>query len=178
MVDAEVEFIAMHILREVDKTGAAVLKDIIDQFLDDTEDHQLFFSFEPVLVFMKTAAGINAAGTTDLLEQVIHGRLQPEILQGRRHQAMADITDELDGIINDLAGLEDRLQLGGLILVHQILIQIQTGCGQQGTGIIVQVGSQALAFLFLQFDRGIQQDFCWSCSICCSLFWKRITRRW
>ena len=59
VVDTEIELIGMYILGEVDKTGAAVLEYIVDQFLYDTEDDQFFFSFESFLVFMETAAGID-----------------------------------------------------------------------------------------------------------------------
>ena len=58
---------------------------------------------------------------------------------------MADITDQLDGIVNDLPGLEDGLQLGGFVLVHEVLIQVEAGRGQEGTGIIMQIGGKALA---------------------------------
>jgi len=70
---------------------------------------------------------------------------------------MADIPDQLDGIINDLAGLEDGLELGGFVLVHEVLIQVKAGGGEQGTGIIMQIGGQPLPFFFLQFDGGIQE---------------------
>ena len=70
---------------------------------------------------------------------------------------MADIADKLDGLVNDLAGLENGLELGGLILVHQVLIQVEAGRCQKRTGIIVQVSREALPFFFLQFDRGVQQ---------------------
>ena len=43
---------------------------------------------------------------------------------------MADVADELDGVINYLAGLEDGLKLGALILVHKVFIQVQS-CGGQ-----------------------------------------------
>ena len=43
---------------------------------------------------------------------------------------MADITHQLYGIIDDLAGLEDGLQLRGLILVHQVLVQVEAGCSE------------------------------------------------
>ena len=71
---------------------------------------------------------------------------------------MTDIADELDGIIKNLPCLEDGLELGSLVLVHQVLVQVKAGGGQQGAGIIVQVGRQALAFFLLQTDRGVQQD--------------------
>ena len=73
MVDTQVKLIAMHILRKMDKTGATVFKNIIDQFLHDTEDDQFFFGFEPVLVIMEAAAGIHRARAADLLKQVIDG---------------------------------------------------------------------------------------------------------
>ena len=69
---------------------------------------------------------------------------------------MADVPYELDGIINDLAGLEDGLQLGSFILVDQVFIQVEAGCGKERAGIIVEVGCQSLALFFLKFDRGIE----------------------
>ena len=80
MVDAEVELVSMYILGEVDKTGIAVLKNIIDQFLHNAEDDQFFFFFKSFLVLMETAAGIDGTRAADLLEQVVDGRLQPEVL--------------------------------------------------------------------------------------------------
>lgn len=71
---------------------------------------------------------------------------------------MADVADKLDGIIDDLSGLEYGLELCALILVHQVFIQIQAGGGKQWSCVIMQVGGQALAFFFLQFDRSVEQD--------------------
>ena len=131
MVDAQVELIGMYVLSEVDKTGAAVLEDIVDEFLHDPENNQFFFGFQPFFILMKTAAGIDGPGTTDFLKKVINSRLQAKILKRWRHQAMADIADQLDGIIDDLPGLEDGLKLRGFVLVHQVLVQVQTGGGEQ-----------------------------------------------
>ncbi len=71
---------------------------------------------------------------------------------------MTDISDQLNGVIDDLAGLEDRLKLGGFIHIHQVLVQVKPCGGQQGTSIIMQVGGQALPFFFLQFNGSVQQD--------------------
>src|SRR5688572_1306781 len=149
----------MNILRKMDKAGTAVFKYIIDEFLYNPEDDKFFFRFQPVLIIMKAAAGINGATTADFLEQVIDGRLQPEIFQRGRHKAMAYVTDELDGIIYDLAGLEYALQLGHFILVHKVFIQVKAGSGQQGAGIIVQVGGKPLSFFLLQLDAGAKHHF-------------------
>jgi len=71
---------------------------------------------------------------------------------------MRDISDQLDGIIDDLLGVVDTLQLGGLIQVDQVLVKIKPGSSQQGAGIVVQIGCDALSFLFLEPDGGIQQE--------------------
>ena len=71
---------------------------------------------------MPTLTALMYSGAADFLEQVVHGRFQSEVFQGRGHQAMTDIPDQLDGIINDLAGLEYGLELGGFILVHQVFV--------------------------------------------------------
>ncbi len=80
VVDTEVEFIGMHILCEVYKTGAAVLEYIVDQFLYDSEDDQFFLAFEAFFIFMETAAGVDGARAANFLEQVVDGGLQPEVL--------------------------------------------------------------------------------------------------
>lgn len=72
---------------------------------------------------------------------------------------MADIPDELDGVVDDLAGLENGLQLGGLILVNKVFIEIEAGGGEQGAGIIMEVGRKPLSFFLLQFDRRVKQYF-------------------
>lgn len=72
---------------------------------------------------------------------------------------MRDIADELDGIVNDLLGIVDALQLGGFIEVNEVFVEVQAGRGQQGAGIIVEVGGYALAFFFLQADRSVEQHF-------------------
>jgi len=108
---------------------------------------------------VESGAGIHAAGTTDLLEQVVHSRFQPEILEGGGHQAVGDIPDQLDGIVDDLFGIVDTLELGLFIQVYEIFIQVEAGRSQQGTGVIMKVGGDPLAFFFLEADRGIQQGF-------------------
>ena len=72
---------------------------------------------------------------------------------------MADVTDQLYRIIQYLPGLEDGLQLGCLILVHQVFIQVKAGSSQQGSGIIMKIGCESLSFLLLKPDGSIQQDF-------------------
>lgn len=159
VVDAHVKFTRIGILGKVNKAGIAVFEDIVDQLLHHAEDDEFLFFLEPGFVFVKTAAGIDAAGAGYFLEQVVYGRFEPEILEGGGHQVVADIADELDGIVYNLPGLEDGLELDGLIVVNQVFIQVQAHGGQQGAGIVVQVGGQALAFFFLQLDGGVEQDF-------------------
>jgi hypothetical protein len=72
---------------------------------------------------------------------------------------MRDIADELDGVIDDLLGVVNALQLGGLVQIDQVLIEVEPGGGEEGTGVIMEVGGNALAFFFLQADGGIQQEF-------------------
>lgn len=72
---------------------------------------------------------------------------------------MTDVADQLYGIIDDLAGLEDGLELGGLVLVYEILVEIKPCGGEEWTGVIVQVGGESLPFFFLQFDAGIEHHF-------------------
>lgn len=108
---------------------------------------------------MKAAAGVDGPGGTDLLEKVVDGGFQPEVLQGGGHQAMGDVPDELYGVVDDLFGVVDALQLGADILFEEVLVQVETGRRQQGPGIIVQVGRDPLPFLFLPANGSIQQDF-------------------
>ena len=159
MVEPDKELVAAGILREVDKTGVAVFEDVVHQFLDDPEDDQLILGLQAFPVVVETGAGIHAAGAADLLEQVIDRRFQPEVFEGGGHQAMGNVSDELDGIVDDLLGIVDALQLGCLVQVDQVLIEVEPGGGQQGAGVIVEVGCDPLAFFFLEADRGIQEQF-------------------
>lgn len=124
VVQPDEELLSTGVLRQMDETGIAVLQDIVHQFLDHPEYDQLGLRLQPFAVIMEPGAGIHAAGTADLLEQVIDGGFQPEILQGRRHQAVRDIADELDRIVDDLLGVVDALQLRGLVEIDQILVQV------------------------------------------------------
>lgn len=133
-----------------------MLEDVVHQFLHDAEDDEFLFGLDPVLVIMKTGAGIYGSAPADLLEKVVDRRFQSEILEGGWHQAVADVADELDGIIDDLACLEYALELRGLVLVHEVFIEIEPGGGEEGTGIIMEVGGQSLSFLFLQLDAGVE----------------------
>src|SRR6201999_3543706 len=103
-------------------------------------------------VIVEAGTGIHASRTADLLEKVIDGGFQPEILEGGGHEAMRDIADELDGIIDDRLGIINTLQLGGLVEVDQVLVQVQTGGSQQWSRVVVQIGGDTLAFLFLEPD--------------------------
>src|SRR5258706_7016516 len=70
---------------------------------------------------------------------------------------MTDIADELDSIVDDLSCLEDRLQLGCLTLVDKVLVEIKAGGSKKGTGIVMEVSRETLAFFFLEFYGGIEQ---------------------
>ena len=136
-MEADKEAVAAGILREMYKTGVAVFEDIIDQLLDHAENDQFVFGLEPFAVIVKTGAGIHAAGSADLLEQIVHGGLETEILQGRRHQAMRDIPDQLDGVVDDLLGIIDALELCLFVEVYKILIEVEARRSEQGAGIVV-----------------------------------------
>lgn len=68
---------------------------------------------------------------------------------------MGDIPDQLDGIIDDLLGVVDALELGIDVLVHQVFVQVEAGGGEERTGIVVQVCCDALSFLFLPAYGGV-----------------------
>ncbi len=106
------ELIPAGILRQVNKAGIAVFKDIIDQFLYHAEDDQLVLRLKPLPVVMKPGAGVHASRAADLLEKIIDSRLKAKVLERRRHQAMGYITYQLDRIINNGLGIVDALQLG------------------------------------------------------------------
>ena len=72
---------------------------------------------------------------------------------------MGDIPDQLDGIINDLFGIVDTLQLGIDILVYQVFIEVEAGGSQKGAGVIMKICGYTLAFFFLPADRRVQEDF-------------------
>ena len=88
VVDAYKEFVAVGVLGEVDETGITVFEDVVDQFLEDTEDDLFLFATESFAVVVEAAAGIHGAGATDFLKKVVHRRFQPEIFEGRGHEAM------------------------------------------------------------------------------------------
>ncbi len=73
---------------------------------------------------MKPATAVNASCAINFLDQIRHGTFQPEVFQGRRYQAVRNISDELNSIIHNLLGIIDRLQLRGLVLVNQIFIKV------------------------------------------------------
>lgn len=107
---------------------------------------------------MEAGAGVKTAAATDFLEKVIGSTFQSEIFQGGGHEAVADIPDQEDGIIDDLLGAVDALELLGLILVDQIFVQVEAGSSQQGAGIIMKIGSNSVSFFLLETDRSIEQD--------------------
>src|SRR6185295_12352875 len=100
------------ILCKVYKTGVTVFEDIIDQFLDNPENNELVFGLKPFPVVMKAGTGIHATRSADLLEKIIYCRFKSEIFQRGWHQAMGDVADQLDGIVDDLFGIIDTLKLG------------------------------------------------------------------
>ncbi len=71
---------------------------------------------------------------------------------------MGNIPDQLDGIVDDLFGVVDALELGIDILVNEVFVQVQSGGGEERTGIIVQVGGDALPFFFLPAYGGVEED--------------------
>ena len=159
MMQADKELFAAGVLGEVYKAGVAVLEDIVNELLYDPENDQLIFGLQPFAIVMEAGAGVHATGAADLLEEVVDGGFQPEVLEGGGHKTMRDIANELDGVVDDLLGIVNALQLGGLVQIDQVLIEIESGGGEQGAGVIVEVGGNTLAFFFLQADRGIQQQF-------------------
>lgn len=157
VVDTNEEFVPTRILGKVDEAGIAVFEHVVYQFLDDPEQDQFVLRFHTGPVVMKPTAGIHTAGAADLLEKVIHRTFQPKILEGGGHEAVRDVPDQLNGIVDDLFGVIDALELGRFVEVNQVFVQVQAGSCQQGTGIVMEVGGNPLAFLFLQADGGIQQ---------------------
>src|SRR5690606_30464162 len=103
---------------------------------------------------MKTRGGIHAARVADLLKQIVDCRFESEVLQRGRHKAVTYVSYKLYGVVNDLSCLEDGLQLCGLVLVHEVLIQVKPCRGKQWSRIIVKIGRQALTFFFPQLDGG------------------------
>ena len=82
----------------------------------------------------------------------------PKFFQRGRHQAVADVADKLDGIINDLPCLEDRLvKLSGFCPGSLGSHSGTGGRWQQRAGIIMlQVGGQAL-LSSSWFDRSVER---------------------
>jgi hypothetical protein len=72
---------------------------------------------------------------------------------------VGDVSDQLDGIVDDLFCVVDVLELSGFIEVDQVFIEVETCGGEQWAGIIVKVGGDALTFFLLQADGGIEQHF-------------------
>ena len=159
VVEADEELVAAGVLGQVDKAGIAVFQDVVDQFLDDPEDDELVFGLEPFPVIVKTGAGVHAAGAADLLEQIIYCGFETKVLERWRHQRMADIANELDGVVDDLFGVVDALQLGGFVEVDEVFVEVQAGCGEEGAGVVVEVGGDPLAFFFLEPDAGVEEEF-------------------
>ena len=166
VMQAYKETLTAGILGQVNEAGVAVFENVVDQFLDDPENDQFTFSLQAFAVVVKPGAGIHAAGAADLLEQVVHGRFQPEILEGGGHQAVGDVPDQLDGIVDDLFGIVDALELGLFVEVHKIFIEVEAGRGEQGTRRR-RAGRRRYAGVPLPGRRieAFNRVFCWSCSI-------------
>ena len=124
VVQPEITVRGIGILGKVDEASVAVLHDVIDQLLDDPEDMQFLFQFQALAVIMKTYTRVQVPAAVDLLKQVAEGAFQSEVFQRRRHHAVADVADQLDGIIDNLFGAEDGLQLGGRFLIHDVFVQV------------------------------------------------------
>src|SRR2546423_3231974 len=101
-MNTQVTFAIVQILRKMDKACIAVFQDIVYQFLYDAEYDQFFFRQHSFPVVVEAATGIHPSRAANLLEEVVYCGFQAEILKGWRHQAMRDITDKLDRIVNDL----------------------------------------------------------------------------
>ena len=157
MVHADIEFIAAQVLGEVNEAGVAMFKDVINEFLDYAKDDEFLFGVHAFAVIVEAAAGVHAAGAADFLEEVVYGAFQAEIFERRRHQAVRDIADKLDGIVDNLFGVVDALQLAGFVEVHQVFVQVEAGGSQEGAGVVVQVGCDAGAFFFLEADGCVQE---------------------
>lgn len=71
---------------------------------------------------------------------------------------MANVADELDGIVDDLFGVVDALQLGGLVEVDEVLIEVKPGGGQEGACVVMEIGGDPLAFFFLEPDAGVKEE--------------------
>jgi len=72
---------------------------------------------------------------------------------------MADVADQLDGIVDDLFCIVDALELRRLVEVDQVFIKVKPGGGKEGPGIVVQVCGDPLAFLFLEANAGVEEQF-------------------
>lgn len=158
VVEPQVEASVLDVLGDVHEAGVAVLQHVVDEFLHDAEDEEFLFGYEALAIVVEAAAGVHGAGSADFLEEVVDSRFQTEILQGRRHQAVGDVPYQLDGIVDDLFGVVDALELGAHVLLEEVLVEVEPGCGQERSGIIVQVGCDALAFLLLPADGGVQEN--------------------
>jgi len=158
VVEADEELASAGVLGKMDKAGVAVFEDIVDQLLDDPEDNEFIFSLKSFPIVVESGAGVHAAGSAYLLEQVIYGGLEAKVLERGGHQGVADVADELDGIVDDLFGVVDALQLGGLVEVDEVLVEVQPGGCEEGTRVVVEIGCDPLAFFFLEPDAGVQEQ--------------------
>lgn len=153
------EFVTAGILRQMNEARITVFENIIHQLLDHPEYDEFILGLQPLPVIMKPAAGIHTSRPAYLLKEIVDGGFQSEVLQGRGHQAVRDIPDKLYRVVDDLLGVVDALELSGLVEIYQVFVEIKAGRRQQGTGIIMQVGSDPLPLLFLQTDRCVEKKF-------------------
>ncbi len=130
MMQTDVKLTTTQVLGEMNKAGIAVLEDIIYKFLYNAENDQLLIGMEAFAVVVKATAGVHATRTADLLKEVINSRFKPKVFKGGWHQAVGDITDQLYRIVNDLFGIVNALQLGGLVEVDQVFVQVKPGGSQ------------------------------------------------
>ena len=65
---------------------------------------------------------------------------------------MRDVTDQLNGIVDNLFGVVDALKLGCFVEVDKVFIQVESGSSEKRTGIVVKISGDSLSFFFLEPD--------------------------
>src|SRR5690242_13819174 len=119
-MEANIQFITTQVLGEVNKTGIAVFQYVIYQLLYHSENDQFLIGMQPFAIIVKAATGVHAARTAYFLKQIVHCRFESEIFKGRGHQAMRNISNKLNGIVDNLFGVVNALKLGGFIEVNEV----------------------------------------------------------
>ena len=71
---------------------------------------------------------------------------------------MGDVPDQLDGIVDNLFGVINALELRIDVLVHQVFVEVEPCGGEEWAGVIVKIGCNALSFFFLPAYGCIQKD--------------------